>query len=117
MNILIDTNMFLALKYTDVFEKLRKHGSLATLSPCIRELKKIARSKKKEAGYANIALALIKKKKIRIINTRGSADSALLNYAKRGYAVATNDRKLIKALKNNGIKVIRLRQKKYIIVM
>ena len=120
MKILVDTNFLLlpAQFRIDIFRELRKHGSLATLDACIRELERISKGRGKSAMHARLALAVIKKKKIRIIKskTRQSADTALLNHAKKyNYAVATNDRKLIKRLKNNGIKIIRLRQKKYLV--
>lgn len=117
MKILIDTNMFLAVKSLDVFSALRKHGTLATVSPCVKELERIAKSRKRSASAAKIALSLLKKNRVRVIKARKPADPALVSYGKKGFAVATNDRKLIKALKNNGIKVIRLRQKKLVVVM
>ncbi len=117
MKILIDTNFFLALKYVDIFRLMRQHGSIATVSSCVKELERISKSKKKDAATARIALDLIKKRKIKVIRTNQPADTALVDYAKRhNYAVATNDKKLIKRLENNGIKDVRLRQKRYVAV-
>jgi rRNA-processing protein FCF1 len=117
MKIILDTNFLLlpAQFKLDIFSELRKYGSLATMDACIRELERMGKGRGRSAGQAKIALALIKKKRIKTIETRQSADTALLNHAKEyGYAVATNDRKLIKRLKSNGIRIIRLRQRKYL---
>jgi rRNA-processing protein FCF1 len=103
MKILLDTNfLLLPAQFRVDINRLREQGSLATLDACIKELEK---------------LSMVKSRRIRIISGRGNADSALLNTAKRhGFAVATNDRKLIKKLKNNGIRIIRLRQRRYFII-
>jgi len=117
MRVILDTNFLLVpVQFrVDIFKEL-KGNDLITLDLCVKELQKISKSKRKEASAASIALGLVKKRKIRIIKAKPPTDSALLNYAKRNNCtVATNDRKLIKGLKNNKIKIIRLRQKKYIV--
>jgi rRNA-processing protein FCF1 len=119
--VLIDTNFFLLPSQfrIDIFRELEKYGHAATLDMCMKELKRISKGRGKSAGQAKVALALIKKKGVKIIKaTAEKTDLALLNYAKKHCsAVATNDRKLIKNLKNNGISIIRLRQKKYLIMV
>jgi rRNA-processing protein FCF1 len=118
MKIILDTNFLLlpAQLKIDIFS-LRSYGTLATLDACIRELEKISKGRGKSAGQAKVGLALIKDRKIKKLKTRQSADKALLAYGKRySYTIATNDRKLIKILKNNGIRIVRLRQKKYFVV-
>lgn len=120
MRILLDTNFLLipAQFKIDVFEELKRFGEPLTISVCVIELKKLSRKKGKPGEHARIALLLLKKKKIKIVKAKGEADFALMNHAKKfNCAVATNDRKLIKALKNNGIKIIRMRQKKYLIMV
>ena len=117
MKILLDTNFLMAPAQfkVDIFRQLSGH-KLMTLDLCVKELKRISKSKKKDAMAAEIALDLLKKKKVRIVKAKPLTDSALLNYAKENNcAVATNDRKLIKRLKNKEINIIRLRQKRYII--
>jgi rRNA-processing protein FCF1 len=118
MKILLDTNvLLLPAQFRVNLSKLREHGSLATLDACIKELEKLNKGKGRTGKQAAVTLKMVKSSRIRIISGRRNADSALLNTAKRhGYAVATNDRKLIKKLKNNGIRIIRLRQKKYFII-
>ena len=61
-------------------------------------------------------MEMLKKEEIRVVKTGKKADKTIMDYAaKNECAVATNDKKLLKALKNKGIKILRLRQRKYII--
>ncbi len=116
MKALLDTN-FLMLPNQfgiDIFEYLKYH-EVCTLSSCVDELKKIGRQKGKDSVSAKIALRLIEQNKIEIINSEERADKAILNYAmKEKCIVGTNDKALIKALKKNGIRIIRLKQKRYL---
>ncbi len=111
--ILIDTNFILsALK----FRIKMPYDAMIVPTAVISEIEKIAKGKNKDAAIARMALIIIEKKKIAAVQTRGNTDKAILNYAiANSCAVATNDRGLIKELKANGIKVIRIRQKKYIV--
>ena len=114
---MLDTNFLLVpVQFkVDIFRQLRGND-LVTLDLCVKELEKISKGKGKSAEHSKIALDLLKKRKIRIIKANKPTDSSLMNYAQQhNCAVATNDRKLIKRLKNKGIKVIRLSQKKYIV--
>ena len=120
MKIILDTNFLLmpAQFKIDVFKEVKKFGKPVTIKPCIDELEKISKKKGKTGTQARTALEMIKKK-IKIVKTREkNADRAILRYAlKADIAVATNDRKLIKKLKNNGISVIRMRQRKYLVMV
>ncbi len=111
MEVIIDTNFILsALK----FKVRMPAGKLIILSGVVRELERIAKSKRVDAARARIALKILKNKDAKIIRTQGHVDTAILRYATaHRCAVATNDKKLIKALKAKGIKVIRIRQRKY----
>ena len=118
MKIMLDTNFLLvpAQFGVDVYEQLRGIGynEFFTMSACIAELEKLAKHKKHEKHVA-LAMQLIKKNHMTVIETSITADAAIADYADdNNIAVATLDIALIKALKANGIKVIRLRQKKYI---
>lgn len=119
MNIILDTNMVVsAAKFAvDVFEQAEKFGKPVLLDVCASELKKLA---KEGNGHANLALRLIEKKHINIINTNKrvgiGVDKIILDVARRNrWAVATNDKGLIEKLRTARIKVLRLRQKKYLI--
>lgn len=116
MRILLDTNMLLdAVKFRiDILNEAQKFGEPFTLSACINELKRMTKGKDKAGVQAKLALHLIKE--LTVVTAQGRADSTILRYAmEHSCAVATNDKKLIKALKSKGIRTIRLRQKKYLV--
>jgi uncharacterized protein len=115
MKILLDTNFLLVpVQFkVDIFSELS--GELYTTSSCIAELEKLSSTMEKDAAAARVALTLVKEKGVKIIETTGNADASLVTEAEKGYVVATNDKILIKKLKSNAIKVLRLKQKKYII--
>ena len=116
MRCLLDTNFFLIPNQfgVDIFELLKDY-EIVTLSSCMDELKKLSKTKGKDGKAARIALQLIKEKNIEVIESNEKGDKAILNYALREKCVVgTNDKELIKALKNKGIKIIRLRQKRYL---
>ncbi len=115
MHILLDSNMLLyAIKFrVDIVNEARKFGEPFTLNCCINEIKGIAERKGRYATQAKIALQLTKG--LSLVESKGPTDRAILNYAlKHNCAVATSDKKLIKALKLKGIRVFRLRQKRYL---
>jgi hypothetical protein len=119
--ILLDTNFLLipAQFHVDVFEALKEHGDeFIILSPVAVELEKLSRSAGKKGAEARVALQLIEKKHIKTVAViEKNTDTALMKYAEKySYAVATNDKKLIKRLRSKGIKIIRLRQKKFLIM-
>ncbi len=116
MRVLLDTNMLLdAIKFRiDIVSESQKFGNPFTLESCISELEHIAKGKNKEAMQAKIALAL--GRKLGVEKADGRGDRAILTYAiSHSCAVATNDKNLIKALQPKGIRLIRLRQKRYLI--
>ncbi len=114
-SVLVDTN-FLLVPFQfriDVYEEIKKFGLPVTLDSCVRELERLTKGKTKDAMHAKAALVLLEEKGLRIEKSPYSSDTAIISYAKQnGCAVATNDGKLIKRLKINGIRIIRLRQKK-----
>jgi len=118
MKILLDTNFLLVPGQfrADIYSQLRGH-TLFTLDVCVRELLKLVKGKGVARKHAIVALALVKTKRLKVVTTgkSGGADRIIISYAVANKCVvATNDRVLIKALKNKGVKVIRLRQKKLI---
>jgi len=116
MKILIDTNMMLVPHQfgVDIFEFLREY-EMFTLSSCIDELKKLSKKRGDDGLAARVGVRLIKENKIRTVKTKEKGDKSILNYALREKcAVATNDKGLMEALKTNHIKIIRLKQKKYL---
>ena len=116
MKILLDTN-FMMIPHqfgVDIFEFLKDY-EIFTLSACMDELKKLAKKKGKDGLAAKVAIKLAKEKEVEVVKTKDKGDKAILNYAiEEKCSVGTNDKDLIKALKNNGIKIIRLKQKAYL---
>lgn len=105
--IILDSN-FLLLPEKMNLDLIREIRFLAgkceiyTLSACINELK---------AKKLNFEIP----KELRIIKAKnGKADELLLEFGKKGYVIATNDRKLRKKLKENGVQTIFLRQGRYL---
>lgn len=118
MKILLDTNFLLIPgKFkVDVFSELEKFGrpELYTLDIVVKELEKISNGKGKDAGNARVALSLLKKNKVKVLKTKNkNTDSEIERIASEDdYIVCTQDKKLIKKLKAEGVKIIFLRQKK-----
>lgn len=123
MKILLDTNILLSPYQfnIDIFSELDKLGKnqLYILDRTLQELKKIIEKKKlKHKKAAKLALSLIKFKKIKITKTQSKkqTDDLILEIAKKQkYIVATQDKLLKQKLKKNKIKIITLRQKKYLV--
>lgn len=92
-------------------EILEEKYELFTITQVIKELEKIASSRKKESKYAKLALKLIDLHKIKILKfSEKSADKVLISLSNA--IIATNDKKLRKRLKDKKIKTIYLRAKK-----
>ncbi len=117
MKVLLDTNFLMMPNQfgVDIFEFL-KYYDVAVLSSCLDELKKLSKKKGSDGKAAKIALRLIEENKVEVIRAKEKCDRAILDYAPGNKCtVGTNDKALIKALKNKGVKIIRLKQKKYLI--
>lgn len=80
----------------------------------IDELNKIAAGRGRDAAAARIALELAERLGPQAVS--GPADTALLQLAKEGWAIATQDRALRAKVKAAGARVIYIRQKKYVVV-
>ncbi len=115
MKIILDANILMAIAQfkVDVFEQL-KGNKLFTITPVIEELKKLSNKKGKNAVAAKVALQLVKKKRLKVLISNQKADAALVSYSTRGYRIATQDKVLQKKLKELGMEVIYLRQKRYL---
>ena len=116
MKTLLDTNFLLVPIHfrIDIYDRIG--SELCTLDKCMEELEKMSKERTKTGIEAKAALLLAKMKGVKIIKAEErEADRAIITAAKKGnYAVATNDKALIKALKKEGLRVLRLRQKKLI---
>ncbi|MBU5678273.1 MAG: hypothetical protein QXJ96_02925 [Candidatus Aenigmatarchaeota archaeon] len=111
--IIIDTNAIITIRnLRKKLEEFTNFGEPVILDNTIKELKSMKNKNSK------LALSLLKHYNFKIIKTRLQcpADEAILNIATPSDAVVTNDKKLIKRLKAKGVNIIRLRQKKYLVL-
>ncbi|MCD6247729.1 MAG: hypothetical protein J7J87_04865 [Candidatus Diapherotrites archaeon] len=118
----LDTNMLLYITShkIDVFAEIRKNfGNVIFIVPqSVRnELERLRKVNANRAKQVNIAEQLMKKNQVKIIKLSNDADNDLLELAKQGTIVATNDKELKKRIKDFGGRVIYLRKKKLIEVM
>lgn len=114
--ILLDTN-FLMLPHKnrmDVFSEIprlfaEKH-ELITLRSVLGELGMISTGSGDDAAAAKTALRLIESNKVRVVESEGSTDKAIEDYAKKrsNIVVCTNDRELKRRIKALGRKTVSL---------
>ncbi len=124
MKIILDTNFLLipAQFKVDIFSELDKLGTnqLYILDRTLEELTDIVKKQSlKNKKAAKLALSLIKFKKIKIIKTKttNKTDDLIVEIAKKKKnTVATQDKLLKQKLNENKVKIITLRQKKYLIM-
>ncbi len=116
MDVIIDTNMLMAIVQfkVDLFNELRALGARRFYIPrgVFEELESIRGSR----PVAELVEKMLKEGKIATLKD-GPVDDVILKEAERmGAAIATNDKELIKRAKSFGLKVIRLRQSKFLVV-
>lgn len=121
--IILDTNLLMAIGQfnVDIFSEISRicdfKYELFVLDRQIGELEKISKKSGKNKKAANLALALIKEKKVSIIKTKEKkhVDDLILEITEKDDVVATVDKNLKKRALSEGKKVIFLRQKKYLV--
>ncbi len=121
--IVLDTNTLMLIQqyHFGLFEALESQiddqNAIFVLDKTVSELEKlINKGRLSEKKAAKLALGLIKHKKLGIIETPKNnliADDELLKL--HGYAVLTQDKELKRKLKEKGIEVLTIRQKRRII--
>jgi len=125
--IILDTNFLLIpIQFkVDIFSEIDRICSfnyqICVLDKSVSELENIMKNQKgKSKRAAEIALGLIKPKNIKIIPTKDmekNTDDIIVEIVnKNEHIVATSDKELKKRLKQKGISLISLRQKKYLIL-
>ena len=125
--ILLDTNFIMLCSQfkVDIFSEIERvcdfNYGLYVLDKTRDELKDIIKNQKgKHKAAANVALQLLKIKKVKAIKT-GSlkhTDDVIVDYSiKEGYIVATQDKGLKRTLINHGLSVIILKQKKTLAIV
>ena len=123
--IIIDTNFLLipAQFKVDIFLEIKKIAEfdydLFIIDKTIDELKSIIEKQKgKHKAAAKLALSIIKLKKIKKIKTKeGTVDELILKAADKNTIIATQDMELKRKLREKGVSLIVLRQKKHLILV
>ncbi len=118
--IVLDTN-FLTIPYqfgVDIFDQIDHlvpgEKEYIVLEGVSRELEKLTNKEGKHSIAAKIGLEMIEKHDIKVIkDLKNNVDDSIVDLAdQKNTLVATNDRELIKRLKNKSIQVIYLRAEK-----
>lgn len=116
--ILIDTNFIVyAVKYKIAHLLEANKSELAVPAQVVKELEMLSKTAKdrNDRASAGLAIELIRKWKVPEVEEDGNADEAVLKIAVKNKAkAATMDKALSKKLKERGITVLKIRQKKYI---
>lgn len=122
--IILDTNFLLipAQFKVDIFSEIDRimleSYQLCVLDKTIDELNKIisGKQKLKNKNAAKLALQLLKAKRVKVLKTKKdkNADELILDRAKKGVLVATQDRVLKNRLKNK-VSIISLRKKSHVV--
>ncbi len=121
MGFLLDTNFLLipGNYKVDVFRELQMFGKqeFYTSDLVLKELENLSSGKGQPAIAARLALQLITMKGVKILASKGkNTDKSIEDLAlERNYTVCTQDKELIKRLKGKKMKVISLRQKRYLV--
>ncbi len=125
--IIVDTN-FLFIPgdlgidiFTEIQQLINEPYELCVMDSTIYELNKIltTSAKQKQGLNAKLGLILLKQKNLKTINgsSKNYADSSILDYAAQNpqnTIIATQDKDLKNKLKKIPVRIITLRQKKYL---
>ncbi|HLD42175.1 MAG TPA: hypothetical protein VJB06_04000 [archaeon] len=121
MAFLLDTNFLLIPGQfgVDIFKELEKFGKLEvyTIDLVIGELERLAAKKGKDSKAAKLGLTLIKEKNVAILQSEEKKTDRELERLSKDYVVCTQDKEIIKKLRQIKGKTISLRQKKYLVLV
>ena len=114
--VVLDTNMLLVpLQFgVDVFDEVQRlvpGARMAVVRGTLEELDRIASRGGRDARYARLAKRMILLKNLEVLDMNGPVDPALVELAKRGAIIATNDRLLKRRVWAVGARVIALRDR------
>jgi rRNA-processing protein FCF1 len=116
MKILLDTNFLIDIVRFKIDLSELKGNELFLDEAVVKELKRISRRNSKDSASAKMALVVLQAKGLKVLKSKEKeADLSLLERAKAGYAVATQDLELKRKLRKAGAKIIYIRQKKYLV--
>ena len=119
MKIVLDTNALMAPVQSgvDIFSDLATldFDEFIVPSGVVRELERLASSGRgADQNAARVAISLLDR--CRIVETNGNVDDAILMLATgTGAAVLTNDAELKARLLDNGVSVVYVRQRSYLV--
>ena len=119
MKIILDTNALMAPVQSgvDIFSDLATldFDEFIVPSGVVRELERLASSGRgADQNAARVAISLLDR--CRIVETDGNVDDAILTLATgTGAAVLTNDAELKARLLDNGVSVVYVRQRSYLV--
>lgn len=121
MKIVLDTNFLIYTVSFGLLQQLEKPDiTLIVPSSVTDELEKLSEKEKKarDKDAAKFALYYVYKTGIKIVKSESKrADEAVIETAKRENAyLATMDEQLARNAKARGIKIVGMRQKKYIVL-
>ncbi len=123
MRALLDTN-FLMIPgefKVDIFSELLSLGYIEvfTLDLVVRELEKFSTRGGKVSRCARLALELVRNCDVTVLKTKGDVaqvDNEIFRLAReKGYVICTQDKDLIKRINEAGMRLITLRQGKYLV--
>ncbi|MCX8194215.1 MAG: hypothetical protein N3G19_02520 [Candidatus Pacearchaeota archaeon] len=118
MQLLIpDTNFLIYLAKYKLLDEMENY-KIIVIKQIKEELKKISENKKtkiEDRIAASVALTFLKTKKVKIEKQEGETDDAIIVLAKKLKAkIGTMDKELTKRAEKEKIKIIKIRQKKYL---
>jgi rRNA-processing protein FCF1 len=121
MRIVIDTNFLIYAVSFGLLQQIEKPEiTLIVPSIVLGELERLSEKEKKarDRDAAKFALYYVYKTNIKIVKTESrNADEAVMEVAKKENAcLATMDEMLARNAKARGIKIVGIRQKKYIVL-
>ena len=119
--VILDTNiLLLPAEGIDIFTALQdtmnEPYTLCTYTIIMQELKKLMAGKKKESFAAKLGYILAKQKALKILTSSSNlhADDVIVEKTTKKMIVATQDKELIKRLKDKGVRVLRYQQRAFI---
>ena len=115
MKVVMDTSFLItSVKFKiDFFTEL-SGNKLFVPDKVIEELKYLSKNKGKKGTNAKVALKIIKSRRIDVLEADNNVDDSLVSFGREGYAIATQDIKLKRKLKKENVKLIYVKQKKYV---
>ena len=122
MKVILDTNFVIDLirfktNLENMDSSFDENLEIHVIERTVEELQRIASEETDEGKFARLAIEIIKRKGIKMLKTdEKNTDDALLDKAKEGYVIATNDVELRERIKKEGMRTIYLRGKKEIMM-